>query len=235
MNKYVMMAMVIATIGLTACGKGPQGDQGIPGTPGAPAPTPTPPVVDEVQQDIDALIDDENDYRLGLGQTALSAGLSCSVVKVASGQCLSSSSTAAGCNSGNVIVTTGTTYTYLYKGNFTQASSSGGDPILLLPPSLRGLFQGQNFKISCSGFIVVRETNWYDFSLNSDDGSILTIDGTQVVNNDNNHGMTLKTGSKFLRRGVKSFSLQYAQTGSGNYGLELTAGGSAIDGKYYAH
>ena len=63
----------------------------------------------------------------------------------------------------------------------------------------------------------------------------LTIDGTQVVNNDNNHGMTLVSGTKFLRRGVKSFSIQYAQTGSGNYGLELKAGGAAIDGIYYAH
>lgn len=82
---------------------------------------------------------------------------------------------------------------------------------------------------------MVRETDYYDFSVESDDGSILTIDGTQVVNNDNNHGMTLRSGTKFLRRGVKSFSLWYAQTGSGNYGLVLKAGGEAIDGKYYAH
>ena len=232
--KKLMIALLVASVGLTACGG--KGDKGDAGVPGVDAPVPPPAVVDSEQEDIDALLVDENDYRLGLGQTMLTAGLSCSVVKVNSGQCLSSSSTAAGCNPGNVIVTTGnTTYTYLYKGNFTQPDSSGADPILLLPANLRPMFQGQNFKISCSGVIVVRETNWYNFSLNSDDGSILTVDGTQVINNDNNHGMTLKTGSKYLRRGVKSFSLQYAQTGSGNYGLELKAGGAAIDGKYYAH
>lgn len=224
--------MALLMVGLlSACGqKGDKGDAGGPGPTGPAAPT-TP--VTEEDQDIADLLKEENDYRLGLGQTQLSAGLSCSVVQVASGQWLSSSS--PGYPGSGVIVTTGTTYTYLYKGSFNQPDSAGSSPILLLPSALRPMFAGKNFKISCSGFVVVRETNWYDFSLNSDDGSILTVDGTQVINNDNNHGMTLKTGSKYLRRGVRSFSISYAQTGSGNFGLILKAGNELIDGKYYAH
>lgn len=236
MKKLTMVVLLAALALTTACApqKGDKGDTGGIGPVGPAAPTPAP--VDEVQEDINTLLQDENDYRLGLGQTALTAGLSCSVVKVNSGQCLSSSSTAQGCNSGNVINTTGnTTYSYTYKGNFTKLDGDSASVNTLLPANIRSQFVNQNFVIKCSGYIVVRETDYYDFSVESDDGSILTIDGTQVVNNDNNHGMTLRSGTKFLRRGVKSFSLWYAQTGSGNYGLVLKAGGEAIDGKYYAH
>ncbi len=234
-----VLLVTLAMFVLSACGPGFKGDTGEQGPAGpqgptAPIPTPAPtPVVDEVQVDIDALLKDENDYRLGLGQTELSSGLSCSVVQVASGAWLSTSS--PGYPGSGIIVTTGSTYSYLYKGSFSQPDSIGADPILLLPSGLRPMFAGKNFKISCSGYIVVRETGYYDFSLNSDDGSILTVDGTQVVNNDNNHGMTLKNGTKFLRRGVRSFSIQYAQSGGGNYGLILQANGSTIDGKYYSH
>lgn len=235
MKKFMMFGLMVAALGLTACA--PQkGDRGDAGAPGADAPVPAPAPVDELQDQIDALVQDENDYRLGLGQTMLSEGLSCSVQKVNSGQCLSSSSTAQGCNSGNVINTSGnTTYTYLYKGWFNQLNSGGSDVNTLLPASLRSLFVGQNFVIRCSGQVVVLETGWYDFSVESDDGSILTVDGAQVVNNDNNHGMTIRTGSKFLRRGVKSFSLVYAQTGGGNFGLVLQANGSLIDPRFYQH
>lgn len=235
MNKFYVIAMLMATLGLTACGKGDRGDAGPAGPQGPTAPVTPTPVVDEVQEDIDAVLADENDYRLRLGQTMLSEGLSCQVVQVASGQCLSSSSTAAGCNSGNVIATTGSRYTYLYKGLFNQDSTPGNTTTELLPAQLRPLFVNKNFRIICTGQIVVLETNYYDFSLNSDDGSILTIAGSQVINNDNNHGMVLKTGSKFLRRGVHTFRLDYAQTGSGSYGLILQAGGTSIDPRHYAH
>lgn len=236
--KSVFSIAFVLVIGLmlSACGpQGPRGLDGAPGAPGAPAPTPTPtPVVDEVQEEIDALLKEENDYRLYLGQTALTAGLSCSVQAVASGQWLSSGS--PGYNAGQGVVTgTGTTYTYLYKGWFNQADTSGANPNGLLPEALRPMFVNKNLVIRCSGQIVVLETGYYDFDLSSDDGSILTVDGTQVINNDGNHGMTQKLGTKFLRRGVRSFSLSYAQTGSGNFGLILKAGGSNIDPKHYAH
>lgn len=61
------------------------------------------------------------------------------------------------------------------------------------------------------------------------------MDGTQVINNDGNHGMVLVSGTKYLRRGVRSIKIEYAQTGGGAFGLVLLAGGQSIDGKFYAH
>lgn len=236
MDKFLLATIIIASVGLTACGefKGAKGDPGV----NAPVPTPTPPViVDEVQADIDALVAAKNEDRAILAQAPLTSGLSCTVVKVASGQCLTHhASYTNGCTSNaNAITTTGATYTYLYKGSFNQSNSVNSDPILLLPTSLRPLFQGQNFKIVCTGQIVVTESNYYDFSLNSDDGSLLYLNGGLVINNDNNHGMTLKSGSALLYRGVQPFVLHYAQTGGGNYGLVLQAGGATIDARHFFH
>lgn len=238
--KQIKMILTLALISmLTACGEGPRGRDGatgapgIPGTPGQDGDDYVPPEVTPEQADIDFLLGDENAYRLSLGQTELSSGLSCTVQKIASGQWLSSSS--PGYNAGQgIIVVTGTAYSYLFKGIFNQSNSSPG-PNTLLPLAIQPLFLNNNYRITCSGQIVVRETGYYNFELNSDDGSILTINGTQVVNNDGNHGMTAKSGTVLLRRGVRTFALSYAQTGAGNFGLTLKANGSLIDGKYYAH
>lgn len=236
--KMNLVLLALFALTLSACGEGPRGlkgDTGEPGIPGAPAPTPVPPVVDEVQEEIDEMIAFKNEEREVTAQAPLTNGLSCVVQQIASGQCLSSGSTAAGCNSGNVIAMTGPAYTYLYKGAFNQPDATGSEGDNLLPAAIRPLFIGKNYRISCTGFIVVLESNYYDFSLNSDDGSILTINGSQVVNNDNNHGMTLKVGTALLYRNVQSFSLQYAQTGGGNHGMILQAVGSQIDPRFYFH
>lgn len=234
--KKLFALLLCAT--MVGCGPGFQ-VQNTPYSPPQPepAPVPTPPAVDIEQEDIDEMIAQKNADRAILAQAPLTAGLSCTVVKVASGQCLTyHASYTNGCvNNTNAIVTTGTTYTYLYKGSFNQSNSGGSDPILLLPPALRSTFAGSNFKIVCTGQIVVRESNYYNFSTNSDDGSLLYVNNSLIVNNDNNHGMTLKTGSVLLYRGVQPFQVQYAQTGGGNYGLVIQAGGATIDPKYYFH
>ncbi len=237
--KRIVLTLAM-TVNLIACGQqelqgiqGAKGEQGVPGEPALLPIPPVPPTVDVVQEDINMLLADENDYRFGLGQAALTSGLSCSVQAISGGQWLSNSS--PGYNGGQgVVVGTGLTYPYLYKGPFNQANVSSGVNNLL-PTALQPLFVGLNLVIRCSGQLVVLDTDYYNFELSSDDGSILTIDGTQVVNNDGAHGMILKTGTKFLRRGVRSFNLVYAQSGSGNFGLILKASGTTIDPKYYAH
>lgn len=238
MKKFnLIFASVLMLMLMSACGQGyktgdtgPAGPQG----PAAPAPImPTLPAVDPIAADIAALLADENTYRLELGQTQLSAGLSCTVQAVSSGQWLSSSS--PGYNAGQgVLVMTGSSYPYLYQGSFNQPNASSG-PNNLLPTAIQPMFVGNNYKISCSGQIVVTTDGYYSFDLNSDDGSILTVNGTQVVNNDGNHGLTDKNGSMFLRRGVRPFSILYAQSGAGSFGLIIQANGSLIDPKYYAH
>lgn len=239
MKKVLLLALL-----LSGCNYN-RGETGAQGAPGESIVT-TQPVYVEVpaeevievepteeellKQEIEQIVQDENGYRELLGQNLLSKGLSCSVQKVNSGQCISSSSTAQGCNSGNVINTSGNTaYSYLYSGQFNQPSGAGSGVNGLIPSGLRPLFVNLNFVIRCTGQIVVLESGYYSFSLDSDDGSILTVDGQQVVNNDNNHGMTLKSGVKFLRKGVRSFSLQYAQTGSGQFGLILKVNGELVN------
>ena len=39
------------------------------------------------------------------------------------------------------------------------------------------------------------------------------IAGAKVIDNDNAHGVNLVSGTKFLRRGVHAFRLDYAQEG----------------------
>lgn len=214
---------------------GQNGNNGSNGSDGHDGTSYVPPVVTEEQADINFLLDDENTYRLNLGQTQLSNGLSCTVQALGSGQWLSSSSPGYNAGQGVVAALAGSTqYSYLYQGSFNQPDSPSG-PNNLIPVALQPLFLSSNYKISCSGQIVVRQTAYYNFELNSDDGSILTVNGTQVVNNDGNHAMTLKSGTVFLRRGVRTFSILYAQTGAGNFGLVLKANGALIDSKYYAH
>lgn len=250
MKKLLLPA--IAMLLLSACAhNGDQGASGANGTPGVAGPqgpsgstgatgpqgpqgnpAPTPSVTAE-DADIAAILVDENGYREALGQTVLTQGLSCTVQAIASGQWLSSSSPGYQSSQGTVVAT-GTSYSFLLNVAINQPSSPTG-PNSLLPLGIQPLFINNNYRINCSGQLVVRTTAYYVFDVNSDDGSILTIDGTQVVNNDGNHGMTDKAGTKLLRRDVHTFSLNYAQTGNGAFGLILQANGAFVDPKYFAH
>jgi hypothetical protein len=230
-------AAICIAIGGSGCGQGPKGDPGSVGAAGATGATGpagagyTPPAETPLQ----TLVDAENTYREGLGQTALTAGLSCSVQLVGAGQWLSSSSPGYSAAQGVVTALAGSTnYTYLYLTSFNQPDSASG-PNNEIPVPLQPLFQGQNYKISCSGQYVVADTAYYDFDVNSDDGSILTVDGAQVVNNDGNHAITDKQGTKYLRQGVHTFSLLYAQSGGGNFGLVVKVNGALITGDAWYH
>lgn len=186
--------------------------------------------IDNVQR----LIDDENEYRLGLGQSALTQGLSCNVQAVSSGQWLSNSS--PGYNAGQGVVTvTGTNYTFLLTHEVNQPDALSGSTNMVLPSAIANLFASINYRIGCAGHIVVTETGYYLFDLSSDDGSILTIDNVQVVNNDGSHGITSKQGTRFLREGVHTMNLLYAQTGSGNFALILKANNQVIPGSVFYH
>lgn len=233
-NVLILAAILMASL-LSACGQ--QGEV-IRETTVLPAPIvpPSPPaIVDPIQEDLNAVLKEENDYRSGLGQSVLSQGLACTVQALGAGQWLSSASPGYNAGQGVVAVLAGSSaYAYLYKGLFNQPDSTSG-PNILLPNALQPMFLSNNYKISCSGQIIVLETGYYSFDLNSDDGSILTVNGTQVINNDGNHAMTAKTGTVFLRRGVRTFSILYAQTGAGNFGLVLKANGASIEGRFYAH
>lgn len=235
---FIMSLFIITTLG---CGvglykphdgidgvdgdRGEVGDTGPVGPPGVvPTPTPIPPV----QEAVNAVVDDENTYRLGLGQTMISEGLTCTLYTVTGGDRIQSS-----ISGHNTLTGITSVATYLYKGLFNQPDSPVSDGMNVLPVPLRSYTN--MYLLRCTGYIVVTETNYYKFDLNSDDASLLYIDGSKLIDNDNNHGATLVSGTKYLRKGVHTFRLDYAQTGGGNQALQLTVGGASIDPIFYYH
>jgi hexosaminidase len=107
----------------------------------------------------------------------------------------------------------------LYEGKFTSAQS-----IELGTPAVRGItssFDLQQFSrefdygISFDGYLTVQSDDFYQFAVESDDGSVLEIDDEVVVDNDGIHGSRVVTGHIPLRQGVHKFKLRYFQSQGG--------------------
>jgi hypothetical protein len=186
-------------------------------------------VAPTLQQDINSLVTDENNYRLGLGQSILSEGLSCTLYTITGGDRIQSS--IAGHNT-----LTGITQvaTYLLKASFNQPDSSVNDGMNILPISLRSIYKNM-YMLRCQGQLVVVQNGYYSFELTSDDASVLYVDGSKVIDNDNNHGAIMQAGQKYLRRGVHTIRLDYAQAGAGNQALILKANGELVDPVFFQH
>lgn len=82
-----------------------------------------------------------------------------------------------------------------------------------------GLFPDQNnFVGRFTGKINISATGDYVFTTRSDDGSVLFIDGQLVVDNNNNQGMTNRTGTINLSAGLHDIQVLHYE-GSGGSGL----------------
>jgi hypothetical protein len=219
--KNVIFALALLT--LTACGKF-ESDDGSPA-----ALPPAPPATDLVQEDIDQLVQWKNEERDLYGQAPLTKGLACSVQRVSGGSCISTS----GCTGGGITLT-GPAYSYLHTENFNQDSLGHSVQSQLIPTALRNIFVNTDFRIVCSGQIVVRTTAYYEFSVSSDDAAILTVNGQQV-NNDGSHGMQTKSNVIALFRGVHPISVTYAKTSGRNHGLIIRSSGSLIPTRNLFH
>lgn len=238
MKKLIMAGMLL----LTACApergspglegmvgpKGEDGAAGPKGEAGADATTTTT-TLPPLQSEINYLIGDENDYRMGLGQSILAPGLSCTLYTVTGGDRIQA--TIAGHNTLTGIAQVAT---YLYAGAFNQPDSPATDGMNVLPPALRPLYLNL-FLLRCQGQLIITATDYYSFDLASDDAGLLYIDGAKVIDNDNSHGVTLVSGQKYLRRGVHTFRLDYAETGAGNQALILKMSGTSINPILYYH
>jgi alpha-L-fucosidase len=76
-------------------------------------------------------------------------------------------------------------------------------------PALTLKQRKDKFGFVFEGYIRIDETAGYSFFTTSDDGSILDIDGLELVNNDGNHGSTEKEGKCFLEKGYHKIRLRY--------------------------
>lgn len=210
-----LISVMFFVLCLSACGQ--KGDKGDPGA------NAVPPSLNSQQQDVANLLADENAYREGLGQTALTQGLSCTLYTVTGGDRIQAS--IAGHNT-----LTGITQvaTFLLNAIINQPDSNTSQTLNVLPVALRSSYTNM-YLLRCQGSVVVTQSDYVPFELTSDDGSVLYLDGAKVIDNDNNHGATLVQGTKYLRRGVHTIRLDYAQTGGGNQALVLTSSGVPID------
>ena len=85
------------------------------------------------------------------------------------------------------------------------------------------------FRIVWTGYVVIPTSGTYTFATTSDDGSTLTIDGFQVVDNGGNHVPLTRSGEIRLPRGPHAFTLEYFQSGGGyEIGWQWAREGAAL-------
>ena len=93
-----------------------------------------------------------------------------------------------------------------------------------------GWWQGgpnNRFGVRFSGKITIPTTGSWTFTLGSDDGSDLTIDGTTLINNDGLHGFTNRTGTRSLTAGAHDFVVRFFENGGSN-GCVLSWSGPGV-------
>lgn len=228
MSKYIL---VVVAFLMVACGNAkfhavdPTPDEVVVIPPEEPAPV----VEDALQKVIDQIIEDENDYRIGIGSTILSPGLSCKLYTVTGGSRIQSTSGSNLTLQNKVQVAS-----YTHMGVFNQETSSITVGMNVLPALIRDIFKNMYY-LRCEGSIVVTESGFNLFELTSDDASLLYINGSLVIDNDNAHGPTLKSGQRFLKKGVHTIRLDYAQTGGGQQALILEQNGDVLESRLLFH
>jgi hypothetical protein len=79
-----------------------------------------------------------------------------------------------------------------------------------------------DFGADMSGQLNVASPGLYTFSLNSDDGSQLWIEGVLVVDNGGPHAPRTVAGSTFLSAGLHTFEVQFYECCFGESGVDLT-------------
>lgn len=211
------------TLALAAC-SGPKGDIGEPGA------SSSPPVVSTEQEQIQALLKDENEYRSGLGQTVLTqGGLSCALYTATAGDRIQSSIAGHDTLSGLVNVAN-----FLLTTEFNQPVAPVSDGLNVLPANVRGVYLNM-FMLRCQSQMVVTATGYQLFELTSDDASVLYVNGSKTIDLDNAHGPATALGTKYMRKGVYPLRVDFAQTGGGSQALILKLNGSVFSPALYAH
>jgi hypothetical protein len=72
-----------------------------------------------------------------------------------------------------------------------------------------------NFAVRYSGALMIKKDGKYSFQLQSDDGSLLYVNGQLIIDNDGLHGFDAKTGSVELAEGPQAMTVDYFQKAGG--------------------
>lgn len=212
---------------MTACGysgavtglPGPQGPQGAPGVPYE-----TPPLTD-----VQTIVANYNANAFAsTGADPITPGLKCSLYNVPNlpaTPCLLASSI-AGCTQLSTTTGYAAIGSWTYEGNVDQPNEAGTSGFNLLPKALQSLYT-TNFVVTCTGYFVNPDYAYHEFDVNSDDGALLYINGSLVVNNDGEHSAADVAGQRYLQGLVYSFQLNYFQ-GPGNVELIVNEDGQLL-------
>ena len=86
-----------------------------------------------------------------------------------------------------------------------------------------GVDRNTQYAMVLESSVEIKVRACYEFSLNSDDGSILWIDDKKIVDNDGGHGMTLKRDSVVFDPGTYPVKVWYFQSLADRFGCMLDA------------
>lgn len=121
------------------------------------------------------------------------------------------------------------------KGTFNSVNevvaSSSSNPNLVQNISLASAPQTEHYGLVFEGFLKIPQSGLYSLFLESDDGSVLWLDGEKVIDNDGLHGLAERSGRVALAAGFHALKLVYFQ-GTGNNALKLSMqplGGAKIE------
>ena len=121
----------------------------------------------------------------------------------------------------------------IYNGGDGSSLPSflGADGASLYPPPANATLDTSYFDMTGTFNVSAAEAGVATFTLDSDDGSILSIDGVQVVNDDYTHGQITVSGTVDLAPGSHTIELQYFnQYYYGFGGAYLSASGTFANG-----
>ncbi|MBL7739682.1 MAG: alpha-L-fucosidase [Chitinophagaceae bacterium] len=113
----------------------------------------------------------------------------------------------------------GITYKYYEPSGSIDMGFINGDPVvtgIATVISNEKKRRADRFAFEFSGYIHIAKQGVYNFFTESDDGSKLFIDDTEVVNNDGNHGAEEKSGKAALKKGYHKIRVLYFDNGGGN-------------------
>lgn len=106
----------------------------------------------------------------------------------------------------------GVAYSY-YEGQFSRvADLLSARPVekgVMAQPSIASARLSDHFGFIYEGYISVPERGVWEFCTVSDDGSVLEVDGQEVVNNDGGHAAINSSGRIALEKGLHRFRLLY--------------------------